>query len=293
MNRIHQVVVRNRVLDPVSSEICITVIPEQPTRAAEIRGRLMGPSCPYATTVEVAYPLRPILDRTADFPDLSRRVLIPEASFWDPVSPFLYQGPVELWEGDHCHDRVQVRHGLRVLTLSPAGLRFNGRPLALRGVQRNRCPEDEAIALHRAGVILLLAPATPANADLWDVADRFGFLLLGRLGDTDDEALHLAATNWCWRPSCFGWLLSQEVLDRPDRWETVCQRLLGGRKNLLGIELSHRLSQPLPKDVCFLAGSEALLASSDGTLMPLLVLGKKDDRARQPAEAAGILGWVE
>src|SRR5206468_2968618 len=60
MSRIRQVIVRNRILDPASSELWVTVRVDRRTPTTEVRGRLTGPRCPYATTVEVAYPLRPL-----------------------------------------------------------------------------------------------------------------------------------------------------------------------------------------------------------------------------------------
>jgi hypothetical protein len=299
MNRIRQVVVRNRVLDPASSELWVTISLERWTATTEVRGRLMGPRCPYATTVEVAYPLRQLPGMAEGVPECTRRVLIPEASFWDPVSPFLYQGPVELWEGGGLQDTVQVSHGLRVLTSGPAGLRLNNRPLALRGVARDSCSEQEAVALHRGGVNLLLAPATPATAALWDVAGRYGFLVLGRLPGADEEAVHLAATSWCWRPSCLGWLLAQDVLDRPGQWDSVRQRLLRGRNILLGVELERPPAGPLPQEISFVAGPEKVLASWEEADLPQLIVpetpknGKHGAKAQSMTEARTLLGWIE
>ena len=66
----------------------------------QVRGRLTGPRCPYTTTVEVAYPFR---EHSRDYgeggsPRLTLRAIIPEPSWWDPQTPFLYEGPVELWQ---------------------------------------------------------------------------------------------------------------------------------------------------------------------------------------------------
>src|SRR5919204_1388628 len=99
-NSIRRVEVRNRSLSPAGAEVWVSVIPERRTPATEVIGRLVGPRCRYATTVEVAYPFRPFPRPVEGLPGLTRRVVIPEPSFWEPASPFLYQGPVELWEGD-------------------------------------------------------------------------------------------------------------------------------------------------------------------------------------------------
>src|SRR5687768_8525338 len=98
-NAIRRVVVRDRSLSPSGAELWVTVEAESDAPGAEVRGRLMGPRCLYASTVEVAYPLRPFPRHPEGLPPLTRRVVIPEPSFWDAESPFLYEGPVELWEG--------------------------------------------------------------------------------------------------------------------------------------------------------------------------------------------------
>src|SRR5262245_50368134 len=116
-NRIRTVRVLDARLDPVEAEVWVTVEPERLTSTTQVRGRLMGPRCPYSTTLEVAYPLR---EHSRQYesegpPRLTLRAIIPEPGLWDPQSPFLYQGPLELWQCDQRCDQVQVRHGLRLV----------------------------------------------------------------------------------------------------------------------------------------------------------------------------------
>src|SRR5262249_10780296 len=146
-NRIRRVEVRDRSAVPAEAEVWVTVVPEQITPTTEVRGRLMGPRCPYASTVEIAYPLRPLPRLGVVGSGLVRRLVIPEASLWDPESPFLYQGPVELWQDGRRCDQVAVSRGLRTISLGPRGLRWNGRPLTLRGAGVVGVPsEEEALA---------------------------------------------------------------------------------------------------------------------------------------------------
>src|SRR4051812_29148320 len=120
-NRLLRVEVRSHSLIPAEAEVRITAAPERLTAATELRGRLMGPRCPFAATVEVAYHLRPM---ASDVPGtLAARVVIPEASLWEPESPFLYAGPVELWQDGVRCDRAEVLHGLRSVQLGARGLR--------------------------------------------------------------------------------------------------------------------------------------------------------------------------
>ncbi len=199
-NRITQIEIRNRSLTPAESEVAITVHAEHVTPTTEVRGRLMGPTCPYSTTVEVAYPLRPFPGAAP----LTMRVIIPEPSLWEPVSPFLYHGPVELWQDGQRCDRVQVRHGLCSSLLTPHGLRWNGKPLSLRGQSVRGLTDDNAMSLRRDGFNLLLAPLDEPQT--WDIADRLGFLVVGELPRFDDETRH-RAEQLAAHPSCLGWLV--------------------------------------------------------------------------------------
>ncbi|MGH7174270.1 MAG: hypothetical protein ACRELF_04355 [Gemmataceae bacterium] len=205
-NRIRRITVRNVQLMPAQAEVWITVVPEHQTSTTEVRGRLMGPSCPYASTIEVAYPLRPLSpsQKPTEPTGLTRRVIIPEVSLWEPQCPFLYQGPIELWQDGQRHDRVIVRHGLRSVHRNERGLCVNGRPLTLQGRRIAVCSDEEATRLRQKGYNLFIAPVTASSLAVWERADRFGFLVLGQLGEDADETrlvemLHPQA-------SCLGWL---------------------------------------------------------------------------------------
>src|SRR5947207_1064940 len=83
-------------LTQTEAEIRFLVSTSSTGEDLHIRGRLMGPRCPYAATVEVAYPLKEI-ERTVGSEgetSILLRTIIPEPSMWDPQSPFLYSGPL-------------------------------------------------------------------------------------------------------------------------------------------------------------------------------------------------------
>src|SRR5947209_11341595 len=114
-NRIREVHIWDSRIEPVEAEVLLSVYPEHLRSSTQVRGRLNGPRCPYTTTVEVAYPLR---EHSRQYesegePRVLSRVLIPEPSLWDPQTPFLYEGPVELWQGGQMCQQVLIRHGLR------------------------------------------------------------------------------------------------------------------------------------------------------------------------------------
>jgi hypothetical protein len=196
-NGIRHLEVRDRSVVPAEAEMWITVVPERQTAGTEVRGRLMGPRCLYAATVEVAYPLRP-LPRPGAETGITSRVVVPEASLWEPESPFLYEGFVELWQDGTLCERVSIRHGLRQFSVGTRGLRVNSRLLTVRGREVTRCSEDEARALRQAGYNLLIVPAPPDEAVL-EVADRVGFLVLV----SPRTAVSRPVSRACW----LGWVV--------------------------------------------------------------------------------------
>src|SRR5262245_8326353 len=179
-NRIVHVELRDRSVVPAEAEVHVIVFPEHLDPRTEARGRPMGPRCRYASTVEVAYHLRPLLVPTGR-PAIGLRAILPEANLWSPEAPHLYEGPIELWQdGERC-DVVEVRHGLRQFSVGPRGLRVNGRLTTLRGREVAGLDDGEALALRHSGHNLVLAAVRPDMADVWEVADRIGLLVLGRI----------------------------------------------------------------------------------------------------------------
>jgi hypothetical protein len=293
-NRILQVTMHDRSVVPAEAEVWVTVIPDHLTPTTEVRGRLMGPRCPYANTVEVAYPLRPLPPSRAEMPSLvagaaiTRRVVIPEASLWEPESPFLYEGPVELWQDGQRCDRLVVRHGLRTFALGPRGLRVNGRPLTLRGRVAQQWSEEEVRARRDEGYNLLVGPlGTPATTG-WDAADRLGLLVLGSVNnDADRTASQLAELGR--HPSCLGW-----VIDRR-KWEEAGQSFVdwvlahaGGGK--VGVELERPPQEPLPRGNHFLICPAENAAPGAGSGSSLVLKGCD---AANPLEGTvlGVLDW--
>jgi len=294
--------IRNHRLSLAEAEVWITVISEDVTPAAEVRGRMVGPQCAYASTVEVAYPLRPLPRRPEGVPEPTVRAIIPEPSLWDPQSPFLYQVTVELWSEGECRTRERVRHGLRELQLSSHGLRCNGRPLPLRGVrwrsppptfqpepvQEQKASIEHLLAnLRQRGVNLLIVPAEEGSDRLWSAADELGFLILYRL----------SATNSCRRlalslidDSCFlGWIMpsvSAADLNLADLVQAAGSRSSG---LLLGLELEGPPTDPLPAAVRFVLCPEEWKDHPHVRGMPKLLYGREG----AAGEDANVLGRID
>jgi hypothetical protein len=278
--------VRNRLLTPAEAEVWISVRAADAAGEFAVRGRLLGPRCAYASTVEVAYPLRP-LSRAPDALGATARVLIPEPSFWDPESPFLYEGPVTVWEQERLCFEGPIRHGLRHCQLGARGLRWNGRPLALRGVSRQELSAEDALALRRAGYNTLLAPVQADAIALWEAADRHGFLVLGRLTN-DADAVRLALALKA-HPSCLGWLLSEELLEGPALRSSELMQLHTTHGHLLGTELSVAPLEPLLHGLQFLACPEGLLPDLEPLHWPKIILSGDDASA---GEGPDVLGQI-
>jgi hypothetical protein len=137
-------------------------------------------------------------------PALTYRVIIPEASLWEPVSPHLYEGPLELWQDGHRCEVVALRHGLCHIVLGRRRLRVNGRPFHLYGRTVQTCNDEQALALRLLGCNLLVAPVSDEGSGVWDVADRLGFFVLGRVSTPEHAAQAQRLTG---HASCLGWVM--------------------------------------------------------------------------------------
>ena len=160
-------------LTPVDAEIEFM----SPGGPAEIRGRLMGPTCAVTTTIEVAYHLR------------GNRVIIPEPGWWDPQSPFLYHGPVELWQGGEKLETGRIRIGLRHTTWAGDQLVHNGRPVELKSQPIGSAEEAVLHAARNAGFNAVEVPAALAE-EACAIADRIGLFVIPDGPTTIDPLRH-------------------------------------------------------------------------------------------------------
>lgn len=204
-NMIRRLRIATRSLSPVEASVVVAAETEMTTPTTEIRGRLVGPTCAYATTIEVAYPLAPFPNAA----DLTRRFVIPEPSFWDPISPFLYHGVVELWQDGQAVDRRIFRHGLRFAQFKDGQLRWNGRSVQLRVVNRPSIVEADLPALRRDGVNAIVLDGS--NLTLLEACERIGFIAIVRLNQpvTLLPAESITILGWLmpdnWRENAVDW----------------------------------------------------------------------------------------
>ena len=274
-NRIRDIVVVNHRLDPVETELAIHILLEKLTPPTELKGRLTGPRCAYSSTIEIAYSVREI--QRSDHIEL--RVSIPEPSWWEPETPFLYVGSIELWQdGEFCQG-IPIVHGIRCLQLTSKGLRLNGRPFTLRG-KHVELPLSEAdvTALREKGINAVLTATPGPHVEPWQAADRAGLFVIGT---SDLETFLLCRNELTAHPSSFGWVFNRaEVARAPLQQE--------GLAMFYGINSS---AESRPANADFLVCHEHELTWLDDAELPKLVIANRlpDLLPSRP----DVIGWIE
>jgi len=276
-----------------AAELRVQLLDSSLAAGTELRGRLVGPRNRYASTVEIAYPLQPCWPLLRN----CQRVAIPEPNLWSPTSPFLYRGTVELWMKGERTAEVAVQHGLRTTMLGPAGLRWNGQPLVLRGRECGPEPPSSSnlLAWRQEGCNCLLVAAPSAYRSTCALADEFGFLAICRVRATEPRVcwgLQAVAGLELSSVSALALLLDQEVAEevQPSEWEQNMRVL--ERKPVVypGVELRHLPTQPLPNWIRWVACAPALLPALSWLGLPKLLL--TDAEEGKASAVPGILGWV-
>jgi hypothetical protein len=198
----------------------------------EVRGQLTGPRCRFASTVEVAYPLRPVFD---DPSGRSFRAVIPEPSLWEPECPFLYHGVVK---------GGTFTYGLRQLSRTGERVCVNGRPIDLRGTARAPQTEQEASAARSRGMNVVCAGVVEEAA--WDLADSFGYFVLGRLNSEDE--MERGARYFSRRACLLAWLVHDRLVER-----LAAQLRRGsGKPPWIALVISQEPSHHIPTEVSLL-----------------------------------------
>jgi hypothetical protein len=294
-NRIRRVHVFDDVLNPAQAVVRICVYPERLISQTDVRGRLVGPRCPYATTVEVAYALRPVSRQyeSQGDPCIITRAIIPDPCLWDPQSPFLYEGPVELWEkGQRC-DQVEISHGLRTIKLAPRGWKLNDRTFLVRGIARQQIQVEELPPLHQQGFNTLLVPINTHNLELWAAADQFGFLMLGWISGLESLA---GARTLPDHPSFLGCILCAEAM-RQDPVRIVASTLSSAAEEpRLGAEFNvPPLNFDSPGFQFVYCENSIIPFLKDRKLARLIRTRQRpvdDQKWNELISAPGVVGWI-
>lgn len=294
-NRIERLSVSHHVMDPTYAEVWFAVYPERLTSTTDVHGHLTGPRCAHATTVEVAYPVRPhsrTYEKEGD-PRIIVRVVIPEPSLWEPQTPFLYEGRVELWQSGQCCEQVSVSRGLRELKLIPQGLRLNGRPFSVRAAAGDKFSPEDLPRLRQAGFNTVFAPVGPDSAELWVAADRLGLFMLGQVRNRDSIRHGETLSE---HPSCLGFAMAVGAEEAEILWILMTTLFPGSEPNRVGCELNEPPAKPLPDACRFILCDHAALPDFAGVALPKLVRIARPalDEATSAAllSTPGVLGWV-
>jgi hypothetical protein len=292
-NRIREVRITQPKWDPGSAELWISLVADFVTPATEMRGRLVGPRCVYSTTVEVAYPFRPLARRPEGIPGITQRVIIPEASLWEPECPFLYEGTVELWQdGQHC-DQAPARHGLRLLQLNSSGLRLNGNKFALSGKRLSHLFVEQVATLRKAGINTVCLPINQDAEQAYDVADRLGMFILGRdFSNVDGFDLALSLKR---HPSCLGWFLSPYEIEKCMGQGSDWPARAAEWGSLIIAQLDKPPTHPLPDWVSAVACEASNLAKLGSIHKPKVMVGMQptDDDHSQKDPNGPVIGWIQ
>src|SRR5262249_42962416 len=97
-------------------------------------------------------------------------------AWWDPQSPFLYQGSIEIWRVGVRAEGEAVRLGLRHTVLSDGRIVHNGRSIELKSKSVEVGDEAELRRVRQAGFNAALVPAAMAE-QVCEIADRIGLFV--------------------------------------------------------------------------------------------------------------------
>lgn len=166
-------------MEPVLAELHLRITPD-PMELPEGRVRLLGPSCLYASTVEIAYPAHP-LGRPGE-----TRILLPEPSYWEPESPFLYHLIVEYRpQGLPVRSR-RFPLPLRRFQVLGNRCRLNGKDLHLVGRRVSGVEVEDLDRFRAEGCNALVLDANVGPEAITE-ATRRGLLCFRRKGNDADQ----------------------------------------------------------------------------------------------------------
>jgi hypothetical protein len=249
----------------------------------------MGPRCPYAATVEVAYPLRELEQNSGQggATSILLRTVIPEPSMWDPESPFLYSGPLGIWQGDTLLEQQTMQLGFIGWGLGTRGLRVNGKYIDLQASVVTGLDVESAARLREQNVNCVVVDVSAAPASTWDMADRYGFFVLGRISDPTELQL---SRSYEGRPSSLGWILRREAIAgfKPKSFDGTSYT---GSAPLIGLEVEQLPEQPIP-GISFLVAASGALEQANANGLPWLHVERAGDLAGALDLSAGIMGTL-
>jgi len=167
-----------RTLNPTEADVRFHVAVDRQDDRLGVQGRLVGPRCAYASTIEVAYPLG---DAPPGEPNrLSTRTFIPEPNLWEPACPFLYEATFELFEDRSRIEVMPMTVGLRTIAISGRSFVLNGKKFEPKAIEAAH-PTESALAQARQQFNTVVLPVSDDARPLWHACDRMGLAVIGRI----------------------------------------------------------------------------------------------------------------
>ncbi len=254
-NRIRDVVISQSSARSASKRsVHVLVQVEELTPTTRIKGRLTGPRCVYTSTVEISFALQALERQRARF---EMRVVIPEPSWWEPKTPFLYKGPIELWQDGQLCERVQISHGIRRLQLLIERLAAQRSPVhaARPDLVEPTWSAADAMTLRAAGINTVVMAARRSQATAaWTAADRARLSVIGSA--RTDPGVFLAMPQRADQPSRHLRLIFNRAPDLAQR-----ARAATGARHVL--RRQHVRAEPARGTPTFMVCLEAELAWLD------------------------------
>ena len=232
----------------------------------ELKGRLMGPRNVYGETVEIAYPLRPL--RSENAAEYVGRIVIPEPSFWDPIAPLHYVGPLEFWDGDIPLLKAWATLGFFSRQVVRGKVISNGKPLTINGRELSQLDDDTVRQLRHKNINTVILPVDDKIIEHCELSDRFGMLLLFSPTLPVSQDVIESVSEYA---SCLGWILPADM------------EFPGTHSTLLGVDAT---GSPIPANLTrchFIYGEESTIEPCE---LPKLILG------RTSSQQSDILGII-
>lgn len=222
-NRIHKISVAALTVSPAEAKLRLLVTPERPAAQLAVVGRVVGPHSAYASTIEVAYPMRGPPPERGPSGGLMAHGTVPEPNLWGPAQAFLYQVFLDLTERGRPLDSATLWLGFRTVELGPRGLWVNGQAFVIHGVSTSGASAAEVSAHRNRGYNTLLPESLEAALELGPIADRLGMFVLPVLHDLPDVDSWEALRS---RPSYLGAVLACQA------WPTAAHARTGPQTDL-------------------------------------------------------------
>jgi hypothetical protein len=184
-----------------------------------ITGRITGPFCPYAQTLSATHEF---VDRGPGR-TLLAEARVPEACFWTPEFPYLYEVEIKLSRAGEVIATTRKLFGMRWFAAEGRGLLCERQPWLLGAARVETLDADDVDAFHDSNVAVM-APA-PDDA-LCAAASRVGVLLVAEVAACGEQLL-LELRRLAQWPAVVMVVLKSDAEVSPDARRAAGNLLLG------------------------------------------------------------------